>query len=135
MPVTYRLKAIIACVLFSLSVYITSAQVKKSARNRRKVDSTAIDLNSRISDSILNEKDIRDTTVPNMVNKVETYSFSLNRAENFFEKRMDTAGMLKSLSGMERRLNYFHNRLERNDNPLNLRSLNTATVLLGEARE
>jgi len=135
MCVSYRLKAILACVFFSICVCMASAQVKKSARKRRTVDSTAIDLNSRISDSILNEKEIRDTTVPNMVNKVETYSFSLNRAENFFEKRLDTAGMLKSLSRMERALNYFHNKLERNDNPLNLRSLNTASVLLGESRE
>jgi potassium-dependent mechanosensitive channel len=135
MPVKYRLKAIFACFLFFLCYYAANAQVKKRTRLRPKVDSATLDLNSRISDSILNEKEIKDTTVPNMVNKVETYSFSLNRAENFFEKRLDTAGMLKSLSGIERALNYFHNKLERNDNPLNLRSLNTASVLLDESRE
>ena len=108
---------------------------QKTRQHKPKLDTAALDLNSRISDSILNEKEIKDTTVPYMVNKVETYSFSLNRAENFFEKRLDTAGILKSLSGMERALNYFHNKLERNDNPLNLRNLNTASVLLGESRE
>ncbi|HEX3079945.1 MAG TPA: hypothetical protein VHQ04_05760, partial [Puia sp.] len=135
MPVKYRLKAIFAFLLLSLCFCVANGQVKKHAIRRPKVDSSTLDLNSRISDSILNEKEIRDTTVPNMVNKVETYSFSLNRAENFFEKRLDTTGMLKSLSGLERALNYFHNRLERNDNPLNLRSLNTSSVLLGESRE
>jgi potassium efflux system protein len=135
MPVKTRLKALIICLLFCLCYFMANAQVKKRAVHRPKIDSSAIDLNSRISDSILNEKEIKDTTVPNMVNKVETYSFSLNRAENFFERRMDTTGMLKSLSGMERALNYFHNKLERNDNPLNLRNLNTASVLLGESRE
>jgi potassium efflux system protein len=135
MPVTYRLKTIFACFLFSLSFCMTNAQVKKRIKHRPKVDSAALDLNSRISDSILNEKEIKDTTVPNMVNKVATYSFSLNRAENFFDKRLDTAGLLQSLSRMERALNYFHNKLERNDNPLNLRNLNTASVLLGESRE
>jgi potassium-dependent mechanosensitive channel len=135
MPVKYRLKTIFACVLFSLCFCMANAQVKKRVKHRPKVDSAALDLNSRISDSILNEKEIKDTTVPNMVNKVATYSFSLNRAENFFDKRLDTAGMLQSLSRMERALNYFHNKLERNDNPLNLRNLNTAFVLLGESRE
>ncbi|MEJ0080605.1 MAG: hypothetical protein WDM78_06525 [Puia sp.] len=110
-------------------------RLKNVVKHRPKIDSAALDLNSRISDSILNEKEIKDTTVPNMVNKVETYSFSLNRAENFFEKRLDTTGLLQSLSRMERALNYFHNKLERNDNPLNLRNLNTASVLLGESRE
>jgi potassium-dependent mechanosensitive channel len=135
MPVNNRLKAIFICLLFCLCYFMANAQVKKRVIRRPKIDSSAIDLNSRISDSILNEKEIKDTTVPNMVNKVETYSFSLNRAENFFERRMDTTGLLKSLSGMERALNYFHNKLERNDNPLNLRNLNTASVLLGESRE
>ncbi|HET7000112.1 MAG TPA: hypothetical protein VFI33_02335, partial [Puia sp.] len=110
MPVKYRLKTIFACLLFSLCCCMANGQVKKRAIHRPKVDSTTLDLNSRISDSILNEKEIKDTTVPNMVNKVESYSFSLNRAENFFEKRLDTAGMLKSLSGLERALNYFHNK-------------------------
>ena len=135
MPVTYRLKAIFACLFFSFCFCLANAQVKKRVKHRPKVDSAILELNSRISDSILNEKEIKDTTVPNMVNKVETYSFSLNRAENFFERRLDTAGMFQGLSKMERGLNYFHNKLERNDNPLNLRNLNTASVLLGESRE
>jgi potassium-dependent mechanosensitive channel len=135
MPVKNRLKAIFICLLLSLCHFLASAQTKKRASHRPKVDTAVLDLNSRISDSILNEKEIKDTTVPNMVNKVESYSFSLNRAENFFEKTLDTAGMLKAMSGMERGLNFFHNKLERNDNPLNLRNLNTASVLLGEARE
>jgi len=135
MPVQYRLKALLFSLLFTLCYCHANAQAKKRAVHRPKTDTASLDLNSRISDSILNEKEIKDTTVPNMVNKVETYSFSLNRAENFFEKKLDTAGMLKSLSGMERGLNYFHNKLERNDNPLNLRNLNTASVLLGESRE
>src|SRR5579863_3769180 len=106
MPDTYRLKAIFASLLFSLCLCMATAQVKKNTRRRPKIDSATLDLNSRISDSILNEKEIKDTT-----------------------------GMLKSLSGIERALNYFHNKFERNDNPLNLRSLNTAFVLLGESRE
>src|SRR6516164_3982204 len=123
MPVKHQLKVIFACLLFSLSFCAANAQVKKRVRHRPKTDSATIDLNTRISDSILNEKEIRDTTVPNMVNKVETYSLSLNRAENFFDKSLDTAGILQSLSRMERALNYFHNKLERNDNSLNFRSL------------
>ena len=94
-----------------------------------------MDLNSRISDSILQESEIKDTTVPYMVNKIESYSFSLNRAENFLDRSFDTTGIILSISGLERGLNYFHARLERNDNPLNLRNLNTSLVLLNESKE
>jgi len=134
MPANNRLK-VIFFLLFTFSFCLANAQVKKRVVRHRKIDTAALELNSRMSDSILNEKDIKDTIVPNMVNKVESYSFSLNRAENFFEKEIDTTGILKSLSRMEKGLNFFHNRLERSDNPLNLRNLNTASVLLGESRE
>jgi potassium-dependent mechanosensitive channel len=135
MPVKNWLRFVLVPLLFCLSCGLAKAQVKKRVHKRPKADSAAMEMNSRFSDSILQETEIKDTTVPYMVNKVESYSFSLNRAENFFDKSIDTAGMLKSLSGIERSLNYFHNRLDRNDNPLNLRNLNTASVLLGETRE
>jgi potassium efflux system protein len=122
--------------LFSwLICSLANAQVKKRVLHSQKVDSTAMELNSRISDSILREAEIKDTTVPYMVNKIESYSYSLNLAENFFDRRYDTTDILSSISGVERRLNYFHNRLARNDKLLNLRSLNTALVMLEESRE
>ncbi len=135
MPVKNRLRIIFTFVLFCLCCCLAKAQIKKRVAHRHKIDTAAMELNSRISDSILQEAEIKDTTVPIMVNKVESYTFSLNRAENFFDNRLDTSGILMSLSGLEHGLNYFHNRLERNDNPLNLRSLNTASVLLSESRE
>src|SRR5450631_4190339 len=109
MPANNRLKVVLF-LLFTFSFFLANAQVKKRVMHHRKIDTAALELNSRISDSILNEKDIKDTTVPNMVNKVESYSFSLNRAENFFDKAIDTTGILKSLSRMEKGLNFFHNR-------------------------
>ena len=111
------------------------AQIKKRVHHHRKNDSALLDMNSRLSDSLLQEAEIKDTVLPNMVNKVESYSFSLNRAESFLNGNLDTAGMLKALSGLERGLNYLHNALELNDNPLNLRNLNTASVLLDESGE
>jgi small-conductance mechanosensitive channel len=111
------------------------AQTKKRIHHHKKNDSALLDMNSRLSDSILQEADIRDTVLPNMVNKVESYSFSLNRAESFLSDKLDTTGILKALSGLERGLNFFHTRLEQNDNPLNLRNLNTASVLLDESQE
>lgn len=135
MPVKNRLRFLAIGFLICFCCTIVKAQDKKKRIHPRKADTTAMEMNSRISDSILQEAEIKDTTIPNMVNKVESYSFSLNRAENFFDRKIDTTGIVKSLSGMERRLNYFHNRLERNDNPMNLRSLNTSSVLLGESSE
>jgi small-conductance mechanosensitive channel len=111
------------------------AQHKKRVRHTRKSDSALLEMNSRLSDSLLQEAEIKDTTVPNMVNKVESYSFRLNRAESFLTRRLDTAGILKSLLGLERGLNFLHTRLEQNENPLNLRNLNTASVLLEESRQ
>jgi hypothetical protein len=40
-----------------------------------------------------------------MVNKLETYSFSLNRAENFFEHRAIPV-KFDEISAQERRLNF-----------------------------
>jgi potassium-dependent mechanosensitive channel len=135
MPFKQWLRIIFVSVLFFLICCFARAQTKKRATHHRKIDTTSFNLNTRISDSILQEAEIKDTTVPFMVNKVESYNFSLNRADNFFDRRFDTTGILKSISGLEHGLNYFHNTLERNDNPLNLRYLNTASVLLGESRE
>jgi potassium-dependent mechanosensitive channel len=135
MPVKNRLKVILVSVLFCACCCLARGQVKKRKIHRQKVDTTAMELNSRISDSILQETEIKDTTIPFMVNKIESYTYSLNRDENFFDRGFDTTGIIKSVAGLEHGLNYLHNRLERNDNPLNLRNLNTASVLLGESRE
>src|SRR5579862_1397025 len=137
MPDKNRLRIFIS-LLFCCLLYIqANAQVKKKhyVHHRLKIDTSTMDLNSRISDSILLEAEIKDTTVPFMVNRIESYSFSLNRAANFLDKNFDTTGIIKLISGLERGLNYFHTRLERNDNPLNLRNLNTSLVLLNESKE
>jgi potassium-dependent mechanosensitive channel len=135
MPVTHRRRITLGFVIFSMICAQALGQIKKRKVHRQKVDTSIVDLNSRLSDSILREAEIKDTTVPYMVNKIESYTFSLNRAENFFDRNLDTAGILKSLSGVERGLKYFHKRLDQNENPMNLRNLNTAYVLLSESRE
>jgi|KBSMisStaDraftv2_1062788.scaffolds.fasta_scaffold01772_4 small-conductance mechanosensitive channel len=134
----YRLPAVCAAV-FMLCLLCLFAhgqgQVKNKSRRHIRQDSLTQEMNSRISDSILQEAEIKDTTVPFMVNKVEAYSFSLNRSEAFFDRRFDTTDILRSLSGLERGLNNFHNRMERNVVPMNLRNLNTADILLDETKE
>ena len=135
MSLTSRAMRIPFLILMTGYCSLGLAQTKKHTHQHRKSDSSLLEMNSRISDSLLQEEQIRDTTVPNMVNKVETYSFRLNRAESYLTRKLDTVGILKALSGLERGLNFFHNRLERNDNPLNLRNLNTASVLLDESQE
>ncbi len=135
MPVPNWLRLISLMILCSLACFFSEAQVKKRITHHHKVDSAAMEMNSRFSDSILREAEIKDTTVPYMVNKIESYTFSLNRAEGFFDRRFDTTDILKSMSDLERRLNFFHTRINRNDNPLNLRNLNTASVMLGESQE
>jgi small-conductance mechanosensitive channel len=135
MPFPRRLRFISLALLYCLACFFSQAQVKKRVIHRHKTDTAAMELNSRISDSILRETEIKDTTVPFMVNKIESYTFSLNRAESFFDQQFDTTDILKSMSDLERRLNFFHNRLNRTDNPMNLRSLSTSSVMLGESQE
>jgi potassium-dependent mechanosensitive channel len=135
MAVKNWLQLLFAGIILSLFCNLAEAQVKKRVKHRQKTDSAINAFNSHISDSILLEGEIKDTTVPYMVNKVESYSYSMNRAENFLDRDYDTSGIVKSISGLEKGLNYFHNRLERNDNPLNLRNLNTASILLNESQE
>ncbi len=137
MPVKNWLPSFISLVFCCLLCNQVNAQVKKKhfVHHHLKIDTSTMDLNSKISDSILQEAEIKDTTVPFMVNRIESYSFSLNRAANFLDKNFDTTGIIKLISGLERGLNYFHTRLERNDNPLNLRNLNTSLVLLNESKE
>jgi potassium-dependent mechanosensitive channel len=135
MPVKIRLRLLSISLLCCLVCGLAKAQVKKRTIHRQKEDSAIMEENSRLSDSILQEAEMKDTTVPYMVSKIESYTFNLNRAENFFDRLYDTVGILKSIAGQERRLNYFHNRLNRIDKPMNLRSLNTASVMLGESQE
>ncbi|HSZ34370.1 MAG TPA: hypothetical protein VK772_13725, partial [Puia sp.] len=84
------------CLLYSQA----QAQVKKKhfVHHRLKIDTSTMDLNSKISDSILQEAEIKDTTVPFMVNRIESYSFSLNRAANFLDRNFDTSGIIKLIS-------------------------------------
>jgi potassium-dependent mechanosensitive channel len=136
MPVRRLVCPLFACLLLlSLSSPVVGQQKKRIHHFHHKVDTSLIEINTRISDSILEEAEIKDTTVPNMVNKVESYSFTLNRSEGFLTRRLDTAGILAAVSGLERSLNFFKNRLEKNDDPLNLRNLNTAAIMLNEHAE
>lgn len=135
MPTKTYFRFISIFLFIFLTGNLAVAQKTKHPIHRQKDDSVVMEQNSRLSDSILREADVKDTTIPYMVSKIESYTFNLNRSENFFDHQFDTAGILKSISGQERRLNYFHNRLNQNDKPMNLRSLNTALVMLGESQE
>ena len=88
MPEIYRLRFSLGFVIFSLICVQAMGQTKKRTVHRQKLDTTTNDLTSKISDSILREAEVRDTTVPYMVNKIESYTFSLNRAENFFDRKL-----------------------------------------------
>ncbi len=96
MPVKNWLRFISVFNSYMFFLRLANAQVKKKhvIHHRQKIDTSAMDLNSRISDSILQESEIKDTTVPYMVNKIESYSFSLNRAENFLDRSFDTTGII-----------------------------------------
>ncbi len=84
-----------------------------------------------IKDSIT--KALADTVVPKIVNKIETYSFTLSRSSNYFKRRMDTTKIATALPSLEKSLSFFKKRIDRNDAEMNLRNLNTFSIMLQES--
>lgn len=85
----------------------------------------------QIRDSI-SLKQQADTAVSKIASKIETYTFTISRSSNYFKRRMDTTKIAAGLPSLEKGLTYFKNRLDKNDAEMNLRNLNTFTIMLQE---
>lgn len=127
------LRVFMCVLIWTIASEYTYSQKKKHSVSRK--DSLEQDINARMADSILQIQAIKDTTIPSLVNKVRSYSFILNRSGSFYRRKPDTSGIMTGLKGMERGLNFFKSRMERAENQLNLRNLNTAVTLLQESAE
>lgn len=86
----------------------------------------------QIRDSI-SLKQQADTAVSKIASKIETYTFTISRSSNYFKRRMDTTKIATGIASIEKSLTYFKNRLDKNDAEMNLRNLNTFTIMLQES--
>jgi small-conductance mechanosensitive channel len=85
-------------------------------------------------DSIAEAKSIvRDTIVPFLVNKVQTYSFVIKRDNNLIQRTVDLGDIQQNLPSIQKRLTNFNKRMNKKGRKMNLRSLNSSTIMLKES--
>lgn len=80
-------------------------------------------------------KEIRtlsDTLIPELVNKVESYTYTIDRNNFLLTRNFDLAPIQNALPDIEQRLDGFKSRFEQQGDNMNLRGLNSSTLLLGE---
>lgn len=112
-------------------VFCTLSQMGFAQKNESAADSIR---KAAIHDSLA-IKAMSDTVVPKIVNKIETYTFTISRSSSFFRHRIDTSKISTALPGIEKGLTFFKNRLDKSDVEMNLRNLNTFSIMLQESAD
>lgn len=80
-------------------------------------------------------KDLDDSKVPLLVNKIEGYNFTIDRDKFLLQRGYDVSKIIKQLPEKERRVKGFKARFEKNSQKSNLRSLNSAVIMLQEVMD
>jgi potassium-dependent mechanosensitive channel len=75
---------------------------------------------------------LNDTLIPELVNKVESYTYTIDRNDFLLTRNFDLQSIRNALPDIEKRLDGFKLRFEQQGGNMNLRGLNSATILLGE---
>ncbi|MEO8853456.1 MAG: mechanosensitive ion channel domain-containing protein [Ginsengibacter sp.] len=75
---------------------------------------------------------LNDTLIPDLVNKVESYTYKIDRNNFLLSRNFDLTPIRNALPDIEKRLDGFKLRFEQLGQNMNLRGLNSATILLGE---
>jgi potassium-dependent mechanosensitive channel len=75
---------------------------------------------------------LNDTLIPELVNKVESYTYTIDRNNFLLSRNFDLTAIRSALPDIEKRLDRFKLMLEQQGENMNLRGLNSATILLGE---
>lgn len=75
---------------------------------------------------------LNDTLIPELVNKVESYTYTIDRNNFLLSRNFDLTPIRNALPDIEKRLDGFKLRFEQRGQNMNLRGLNSATILLGE---
>ncbi|WP_316831126.1 mechanosensitive ion channel family protein [Pedobacter aquatilis] len=77
-------------------------------------------------------KQIDEAQVPLLVNKIETYNFTIDRNKFLLQRGFDIKKIQKELPAIEKKVKGFKSRFEKNGSHMNLRSLNSAVIMLAE---
>ncbi len=73
-----------------------------------------------------------DTLIPSLVSKVASYTFIIDRNTFQIRRKFNMAPIAADMPAIERSIKGFKTRLEVRGRQMNLRSLNSGTILLGE---
>jgi small-conductance mechanosensitive channel len=76
-----------------------------------------------------------DTTIPALVNKVQSYSILLRQNRMMVRRTMSLSPMSADLQDIEARLGRLKARVDKKGRSMNLLSLNSATILIGEMND
>ncbi len=88
----------------------------------------------KLSDSLLINKNT-DTAVSSLINKIESYSFTIDHTNFLIKNQIDVTPIAIDLLSIDKRLEGFKTRLESKGNQMNLRSINSSTILVKEVAE
>ncbi len=75
---------------------------------------------------------LNDTLIPELVNKVASYTYTIDRNNFLLSRNFNLEPIRNALPAIEKRLDGFKLRFEQKGQSMNLRGLNSATILLGE---
>jgi potassium efflux system protein len=78
---------------------------------------------------------VKDTLVPFLVNKVQTYSFDIKRNDDLVRRGLNVGPIQAAIPGIQKRLDGFTKRLNDKARRMNIRSLNSGTILLKETTD
>jgi potassium efflux system protein len=73
-----------------------------------------------------------ETEIPLLVNKVESYTLTVDKNNFFLKKGFDFSAVEKTLPDIEKKVKAFKLKFEQQGQKMNLRSLNSAVILLKE---
>ncbi|GGI27439.1 mechanosensitive ion channel family protein [Pedobacter mendelii] len=76
-----------------------------------------------------------ESQIPLLVTKVETYNFKIDRDKFLLQRSYDVSRIEKTLPDIIKKIKVFKLRFEKNGNNMNLRSLNSAVIILAEVEE
>ncbi|RNL51061.1 mechanosensitive ion channel family protein [Pedobacter jejuensis] len=88
-------------------------------------------------DTIANKqvKLLDESQIPLLVTKIETYNFKIDRDKFLLQRSYDVSRIEKTLPDIIKKVKGFKLRFEKNGNNMNLRSLNSAVIILAEVEE
>lgn len=83
--------------------------------------------NKLLTEHIITEN---DTLVPALVNKVADYSLAIRRSNTIVQRTVKMEPIITALPDIEKRLDGFRERLDKKGFEMNLRSLNSALIII-----